>query len=486
MTQKTYISNNGTCHDNGHLTDIDSQMASDLEMIARTFELLRSPNPDMVTELRILNTPRSGTVSGYFTNINEFVAYGNSYSGRVPGIYSTLNPVHPDLLARANNRVEERAKHTTSDSDIIRRFWLPIDLDPVRPSGISASNDEHEAALSLGQEVKEWLRGLGWPPGIFADSGNGAHLLFRIDLPNDEFSTTLIKKCLEALDLHFSNDAVNVDLTTFNAARIWKLYGTKACKGDHLPDRPHRMAKLIDVPETLSVVSLEQLKRLAAMVPEAPKPKPQPRKNGKHTSFDLEQWIEEHNLPVVNAKEWNGGRMWILNPCPWNPEHTNKAAFITQFPNGAIGAGCHHNGCADKNWQALRELYEPDWPNHGYQESSPDDASTSDTTDTTSATHSTEHHTDLGNAKRLVARHGQDLLHCMPWDKWLIWDGIRWTADQTGEVIRRAKETVLSIYDEARQFDSDACKALMDHAKRSESEPRIKAMINLAKSELRI
>ena len=29
--------------------------------------------------------------------------------------------------------------------------------------------------------------------------------------------------------------------------------------------------------------------------------------------------------------------------------------------NGAIGAGCHHNGCVDNDWHALRELVEPGW-----------------------------------------------------------------------------------------------------------------------------
>jgi len=60
----------------------------------------------------------------------------------------------------------------------------------------------------------------------------------------------------------------------------------------------------------------------------------------------------------VQEKLWNGGRVWVLNPCPWNADHSNKAAYIVQFANGAMAAGCHHNGCTEQSWHTLRALYE--------------------------------------------------------------------------------------------------------------------------------
>lgn len=92
--------------------------------------------------------------------------------------------------------------------------------------------------------------------------------------------------------------------------------------------------------------------------------------------------------------------------------------------------------------------------------------------------------TDQGNAMRLVHRHGQDLLYCHPWRKWLIWDGQRWRVDETAEVVRRAKETVQSIYAEAAETaDESERKDLAKHAMKSEANPRIKAMIESAQSE---
>lgn len=92
--------------------------------------------------------------------------------------------------------------------------------------------------------------------------------------------------------------------------------------------------------------------------------------------------------------------------------------------------------------------------------------------------------TDLGNARRLVVRHGRDLRFCYAWDKWLIWDGQRWRVDDTGEIVRRAKQTVRAILAEAAAATDDAkAKDLAKHALRSQSAARIMEMIKLAESE---
>src|SRR5215207_9290983 len=93
--------------------------------------------------------------------------------------------------------------------------------------------------------------------------------------------------------------------------------------------------------------------------------------------------------------------------------------------------------------------------------------------------------TDLGNAARLVHRHGRDLRYCWLWRKWLVWDGKRWVKDDTGEVYRLAKDTVANIYQEAAAAPNDeARKELGKHATRSEAGARIKEMVDLARSDV--
>ena len=330
---------------------------TDAAIIQQTAQTLLQPGT--VAELRILHTPRDGTVSGYFNNSQDLTQAAARWSGKAPGVYVTLNPCTPALLARSANRLKMRVNTTTADHDIVRRCWWPLDFDPVRPAGISSTEAEHEAALARTTACIAWLAARGWPHPVRADSGNGGHGLYHIDLPNDDASTTVLKTCLEALAMYFTDSEVALDLGVYNAARIWKVYGTLACKGDNLPERPHRLAQLLDVPNPVVCVTREQLEALAALVPAPPSPTPRSRGATPQT-FDLRQWIASHGLPVAAEDQWlQSGTKWVLNPCPWNSDHTNGAAFIVQHGSGWIAAGCHHNGCQGNNWHALRDLYEP-------------------------------------------------------------------------------------------------------------------------------
>jgi len=93
--------------------------------------------------------------------------------------------------------------------------------------------------------------------------------------------------------------------------------------------------------------------------------------------------------------------------------------------------------------------------------------------------------TDLGNSERFVARHGADVRYCYPWATWLVRTGARWESDEAGRAHRLAKEAVRGIYQEAAEAeDEDRRKALAKHAARSESADKIRAMLELARSEL--
>lgn len=221
--------------------------------------------PGSVVEIRVLKADgRKRTDSGYFDDIDKAAEIAARYDSRAAGIYHTLNPVELALLARAANRIREGADITTGDIDIIRRCWLPIDFDPVRPAGISSSEVEHTAALDRAAACRSWLCSRGWPEPLFADSGNGAHLLYRVDLPNDASSRELVKACLDALAHTFTDESVVVDRGVHNAGRIWKLYGTLARKGDSTTDRPHRRSAIISRPGTFSVVAHNLLLALSS------------------------------------------------------------------------------------------------------------------------------------------------------------------------------------------------------------------------------
>lgn len=180
-----------------------------------------------------------------------------------PAVYFTLNP-----LKHRRKRRKNRPAGSAVDDDIRRRRWLLIDFDPRRETNTSATDAEKEQARLLLQEIREDLAlWRGWPDPVVADSGNGYHLLFRIDLPNTEKSRELIESVLDALAAQYNNDAVTIDTTVSNASRICKLYGTKSRKGEETPGRPHRFARVLEVPEPLAIVPVEQIKALAQEAP---------------------------------------------------------------------------------------------------------------------------------------------------------------------------------------------------------------------------
>ena len=113
---------------------------------------------------------------------------------------------------------------------------------------MSSIGAEHERAHSPAWRVAGLLTCIGFPAPILADSGNGAHLLYRIDLPNDDASPTLVTRCLDVPDVLFSTGTATVDIADYNAARIWNLYGTMSRKGDNTADRPFRRSAILESP----------------------------------------------------------------------------------------------------------------------------------------------------------------------------------------------------------------------------------------------
>jgi putative DNA primase/helicase len=90
--------------------------------------------------------------------------------------------------------------------------------------------------------------------------------------------------------------------------------------------------------------------------------------------------------------------------------------------------------------------------------------------------------TDLANARRLIAEHGDDLRYVAEWG-WMAWDGSRWALDATAEHQRRAKDTAVNLYRAVADAPEHERKDLSRHAQRSESAGAIAAMIRLAESE---
>ncbi len=233
--------------------------------------------PGQVSELRALEVVegryRTPVIAGFYDHehLDEMAAAALKLSPRAKGVYFVLNPLKPQILCRRANRVDKAGTgDLAGDGHVERRKFLLVDVDPVRLDGISATDEEKEAARTVMKRLVDYLRSVGWPEPIFADSGNGYHALPYIDLPAADGD--LVKGVLRALAQKFDTDLAKIDQKVFNPARIVKVYGTISRKGDPTDERPHRTSAVLQVPENRVPVPKDLLEAIAAEFQEPPKP----------------------------------------------------------------------------------------------------------------------------------------------------------------------------------------------------------------------
>lgn len=158
--------------------------------------------------------------------------------------YMLVNgPINPAIFARYDqNEIVRAWNGRVGDADITRRRALFIDVDPVRPKGISATDGEKCEAYDVSAALEEWLAGIVGQRAIgHGDSGNGYFTLVALDpQPVDPDDVPRISEFLRLLNRRFGTERVKVDESVFNAARLMPAPGTWKRKGRDAHDRPHR------------------------------------------------------------------------------------------------------------------------------------------------------------------------------------------------------------------------------------------------------
>lgn len=307
-----------------------------------------------IIEVRIIG---DRTWSGYFRNIDNLIEALKPYNDE--NIYFTLNEITEACYSR--DQCEKIVKSgsrtkTTSDGDIQGRDYILIDIDPKRSSGVSATNEEIANARIVGNNVYKFLRDQGFTKPICAFSGNGLHLLYKVDLANNAENTELVKKFLQTLDMLFSDENVDIDTSVYNAARITKLYGTISRKGADTEDRPHRISRIISAPDKIVTLDKAFIQKVVNLYP---KEEAKTWKNNYqgNSSFDLDEFISKHGITVQKELPFSGGTKLIID-CPFDSNHKGDGA-IFKLNNGAIGYKCFHNSCQYHNWESFRNHFEP-------------------------------------------------------------------------------------------------------------------------------
>lgn len=309
-------------------------------------------------EIRILGdrNPWSGYFYDVETAIKELERFDNF------NIYYSINEVKQACASREQFNCFKQVKGTaTSKQDIEHRWWMAIDVDCERPSGVSSTNEEKAKAHKKAQDVFVFLRDNGFSMPVVCDSSSGYHLLYPIDMDNDQTSEDCIKAFLEILANNFTDESVKIDTVLHDANRILRLSGSYGRKGRSTDERPHRLAKILSVPNEIVRMKREQI--LAFNGKYAIKvEQPQRRQyNGLPSEqFSLREFIAKYGIEV--AKEvpiTGGGTKYVLAHCPFDEGHKAPDSALFEMPNGAIAFKCYHNSCSQYDWRAFRLHFDP-------------------------------------------------------------------------------------------------------------------------------
>jgi len=191
---------------------------------------------------------------------------------------------------------------------------------------------------------------------------------------------------------------------------------------------------------------------------------------------------------TVEPKEDEAG-LWPSLPCQQKGEEKHVCArcrwvyrgqgvprercgLCTHYPGGGERFGvsqCYgpHGGAME------RSVWPNAWPCTHYQRVSPVDVGGVG-----------EHLTDMGNARRYAIRFGDDVRYCTRWGEWMVWNGVCWRIDDVDGVVGLAKNVINDIYVEAAQAsEKDERKRISNWAVQSENNHRVKAMLELTRSE---
>ena len=325
------------------------------EAIIRQFYDIFKDNHELV-EIRVLDPNTRKTYSGYFTDIETLLSAIKPYDKCA--LYFTLNKIDDACYSREqHDKISTKVKATTSDNEILSRKWCLIDVDCEKPSDTNSTNEEKELAKVVVNNVYKFLRDEGFEKPVICDSANGYHLLYKQDMQSTPANTEVMKKFLQVLDMYFSTEKVKIDCSTYNASRVCKLYGTYSRKGSNTKDRPQRMSYILQVPTEVKITPNEYFEKVASYLPE-PEKKDRFNNYGA-SSFDLDEFIKEHDIKVAKIEDGKDYRKYVLEECPFCSAHKAPDSALFKMKDGGYGFKCLHNSCSQYTFKDFRLKYDP-------------------------------------------------------------------------------------------------------------------------------
>lgn len=325
------------------------------------WDIFKSQNP--LVEIRLLGGKK--TASGYFSNPDTLIREITPYTQDKAvswNIYFTLNPIKTECYSRdQQDRVVKFPSNTTTDTEIIGRDWVLIDIDCNRLAGVNATSQEAQYAYAKAEQVESFLLSQGFNPPVKVFSGSGIHLYLKCALACNDNNDKLIKDFLLALGMLFNDEHCKIDSVVANRARISRLPGTWNRKGSKSStDRPQRICRFLSIPEEVKVNEKEFFEKVVRLLPKEEAPS---KENNfrpiNYQEFNLREFFDKYHIEVLKEIRIDKGTRYILKECPFDPAHGHDS-MVFQYDSGPLAFYCFHNGCTGNGWKEFRAHFDRD------------------------------------------------------------------------------------------------------------------------------
>jgi hypothetical protein len=245
--------------------DSSSSAKMNLHDVEQTWQVLVGDlKSGEIVELRQLPGAANPTIVprvAYARSHDEYFRLIKEAAVTPASIYAGINPRDASRYELAPGSWKSAANATSNASHVTRRKWLSFDCDPVCAIGFTKFNATEAERELFRRELNLIVTSAGLGVVLQADSGNGAHLIARVDLKNDPATAEAVDKWFKSFRRKYSGEHLRID-STFDAARIVKVVGTFAHGKLETANRPARMTKWLGfTPPTLppNATLLEQI-----------------------------------------------------------------------------------------------------------------------------------------------------------------------------------------------------------------------------------
>lgn len=359
-----------------------------IDHIRRGIKLLFRPG--WVVELRA-RTVDTGWRGFYFTDHERLadVVLKLDHDPRIVALYYVINPCKPNLIktrtscgcgackggglivdnptdAQVEQILTGPRQHLTSNDDVETLVWMFTDVDTKRAPGFeheSSTDEEKAASKQVAQSVlQDQVAERGWPQPLLGDSGNGFHILWRVNLLNTQHNIHLIVDNLKRLKAAHDGPAADIDASVFNPARLTRAYGSTTRKGTNTEERPFRQNYLREPKAPIVDVTLDQL--LAGANVESVGASSSPGMPELDPNFKPQDFFDHYEaqgaFKIVGEKDWRGNPIMATDECLFVGRKHKGDEYKSGFILGdTFGYKCFSDECEGKGiaevFRILRE-----------------------------------------------------------------------------------------------------------------------------------